>query len=277
MLLNRESLKSLFTKGKFPSENHFAHLIDSSVNKVEDGFGKSPEDGLQLSPQGKRTQLISVYETLDRPHPDWQINLEKEGGEKGLSFDQVTINEENEVTTESRLFLGENGNVGVHTSKPWAPFEVNGTAGFKTRVGTYRYGYVPGDGQWNKILCGLTGVQAFEVVARIDGIKNRGKYAITHAIALSAFGGKLSRKRIKQTRAYYGWYWNRIELRWTGDIYDYNLEVRTNQPYGNDEYGNLIPIKYHITKLWDDQLFNEEALRLSDCMKQDMEREKTTE
>ncbi|WP_020570424.1 hypothetical protein [Neolewinella persica] len=130
--------------------------------------------------------------------------------------------------------------------------------GIKASVETNAYyGQVPGDGEWHSILSNLNGVNAFEVVARIDGPKGRGKYAMTHAIALSTFGGKGSRSRITKTRAYYGWFWNRIELKWAGNTEDYSLKVRTRRHYGLADEGKISQIKFHITNLWDDGLFAE--------------------
>ena len=47
--LNRDSLKSVFTNGSRPNENNFGSLIDSMVNKVDDGISKNLKDGLILS------------------------------------------------------------------------------------------------------------------------------------------------------------------------------------------------------------------------------------
>lgn len=257
MILNRDSLKQLFKKGKTPSENHFAHLIDSSLNKMEDGIGKTAAEGLQLSPQGAFDQVLSVYERMDLPLPSWQIKLLRENEARGLSFEKVAKDEDNNPTTESRLFLADNGKIGVHTSSPWAPFHVATTAGIKARVGTHVYGQVPGDGEWHPILSNLMGLQALEVMARIDGPPGKGKYAMTHAIALRTFGGKSSRNKIPQTRAYYGFFWNRIELRWDGSINNYSLQVRTRQHYGFDEDDGQSMIKFHVTNLWDDDLFKD--------------------
>lgn len=255
MILNRDALKQLFQKGKTPSENHFAHLIDSSLNKMEDGIGKTPAEGLQLSPQGSFDQVLSVYERMDLPLPSWQIKLMRQNHAQGLSFDKIEKDEDNKTESESRLFLANNGKIGLHTTQPWAPFHVNATAGLKARVGTHTYGQVAGDGEWHSILCNLSGICSFEVVARIEGPPGRGKYAITHAIALRTFGGKLSRSKIPQTRAYYGWFWNRIELRWEGSIFDYSLQVRTRQSYELGENGEKSMIKFHVTNLWDNELF----------------------
>ncbi len=260
MLLNRDSLKQLFQKGKSPSENHFAHLIDSTLNKMEDGIGKTEKRGLQLAPQGSFDQVISVYERMDLPLPAWQIKLLRQNNARGLSFEKVATNEDNQEESTSRLFLANDGKIGVKTTTPWAPLHVATTAGFKTRVGTHLYGQVPGDGQWHDMLSNLTGMQSFEVVARIDGPPGRGNYAITHAIALRTFGGKGSRRKIPQTRAYYGWFWNRIELRWEGSTHDYSLQVRTRQHYGKNDNNEESMIKFHVTNLWDDELFTDDQL-----------------
>jgi len=260
MILNRDSLKQLFRKGKSPSENHFAHLIDSSLNKMEDGISKTAAEGLQLSPQGAFDQVLSVYERMDLPLPAWQIKLLRQNDAQGLSFEKIEKNADNEPEANSRLFLANDGKIGINTTTPWAPVEVKTTLGVKTRIGTHTYGQVPGDGEWHPILSNLTGLQSFEVVARIKGPAGRAKYAITHAIALRAFGGKSSRSKIAQTRTYYGWFWNRLELRWSGSVYDYALEVRTRQHYGFDEDGEMSMIKFHVTNLWDEQLFSSDEL-----------------
>lgn len=74
-----------------------------------------------------------------------------------------------------------------------------------------------------------------------------------HAHALSTFGK--SHHKIRKTQAHYGWFWNKIDIRFTGSTYNYKLQLRTRSNYGP---GHMI--NYHITKLWDanmDALFNE--------------------
>jgi len=222
---------------------------------MEDGIGKTAAEGLQLSPKGSFDQVLSVYERMDLPMPAWQIKLLRQNDARGLSFEKLEKNEDNEPEGTSRLFLANDGKIGINTTAPWAPLHVNTTAGLKARVGTHVYGQVAGDGEWHPIISQLKGMQSFEVVARIDGPPGRAKYAITHAIALRTFGGKGSRSKIPQTRAHYGWFWNRIELRWMGSVNDYSLEVRTRQHYGDDENGGMCMIKFHVAKLWDDELF----------------------
>lgn len=262
MLLNRESLKGLFKKGKFPSEQSFTHLIDSSINKLDDGISKTPDDGLQLAPQGSFDRVLSVFERMDQDQPAWQLKFLRDANAKGLSFDKVEKDENNEPISESRFFLADDGRIGIKTTDPFTPFHIKTTAGIQSRIGTHCYGKVPGDGEWHTIIGGLTGVQCLEVVARIDGPFGHGKYAITHAVALSSFGGKHARNRIKQTRSYYGWFWNRIELKWEGEIKNYALKVRTRQHYGKQEDGSSSMIRLHVTNLWDDEVMRLERLRL---------------
>ena len=45
-----------------------------------------------------------------------------------------------------------------------------------------------GDGNWQTIVFNLDGINGFELVASIRGKKGSGRYALAHAIALSAFG-----------------------------------------------------------------------------------------
>ena len=43
----RDELKEHFKNGRLPTEQHFAHLIDSTINKQEDGFSKDEENGMK--------------------------------------------------------------------------------------------------------------------------------------------------------------------------------------------------------------------------------------
>lgn len=261
-LFTRESLKHFFKKGKFPSEVHFSHLIDSSVNKLDDGFAKSEEDGLQLAPQGKSDRLISFFKHINDTHPEWQINFREIDNRNGLSIESVSTDAEGKQISHSWVFIDKEGRIGLNNTEPQHLLDVNGTVGMHTRVGSFLAGSVPGDGKWYPILSGLRGLQAFEVVARIGGLKNRGKYALTHAIALSTYGR--SKSKIKQVRAHYGWFWNRISLRWKAKWqkeeggegeWVYSLQVRTRSHYGNLPLtGEVVPIRFHITRLWNDEM-----------------------
>ena len=63
-ILNRITLKNFFRKGSVPTETNFADLIDSSINIVEDGIGRSVEDGFRIAPMGYSKRLLSFYENV---------------------------------------------------------------------------------------------------------------------------------------------------------------------------------------------------------------------
>jgi hypothetical protein len=65
-LQNRETLKSYFKKGQLPSEGNFNDLIDSLINKIDDGMSKTVDEGLMLSPIGESKKLLSLYR--QKPH-----------------------------------------------------------------------------------------------------------------------------------------------------------------------------------------------------------------
>jgi len=244
-LMNRQTLKNYFKKGNSPDEMHFAHLIDSMVNIVEDGIGRGVDDGFRISPQGYSKKLISFFENPRNTTPSWYISL-NESNQKSLTFNE---NEEG-----ARFTLKEGGNVGIGTPNPIHTLEVRGSAAFDTRLGSFARGAVPGDGKWHNLISGLDEIQAFEVMARIRGRKGSGKYAISHAIALSAFGGKGSSPSIRVTSASYGGFFNKLQLRWSGEVNNYALQVRTRRHYGlNDQDGQPFMIHFHITRLWSEE------------------------
>lgn len=125
--------------------------------------------------------------------------------------------------------------------------EVNGWIESKGRVGNYSTGnIVPADAEWHAITPQLNHCQAFEIVAR-TGVGNTGKHAILHAIAVSAYGN--SRSSIRKTRGWFD-FWKpvKLQLRWSGSTYKYQLEMRCKQNLGDNVY-----IKYFITQLWSDE------------------------
>lgn len=250
-LWNRESLKGFFRKGQLPTEVHFDYLIESTVNILDDGFNRTDVDGLQLSTSNKSNNIISILKEPAAEHPSWQISLKNDEAGTGLSLGSIGDEVDGKAPHVSKLFLSDNGNVGINTTEPQATLEVAGTTSSKARIGAL-VGKELGDGTWKEILSGQKTPQVLEVVARIDGAKGSGKYALTHAIVLIPYGK--SRYRIKQTQAYFRWFWNRIELRCHGEIQNFSLQIRTRSEY-KDSDGSYLNIKYHITQLWDDNFF----------------------
>ena len=208
-LLGRENLKSLFANGSKPDESNFESLINSFVNRLDDGISKTKEDGLLLVPdQETSDKLLSFYKLIDDEYPEWSMALDINDKGKGLNFVKIDEND-----SSSKFYLHKTGNVGISTMDPKTKLEVNGILGTKSRVGTYKIGKVPADGQWHDILEGLNGSHGFEIVAHVGKPKS-GKHALLHANALSTFGK--SKNRINTTQAHYGWFWNKMSIKWTG-------------------------------------------------------------
>ncbi len=236
-LYNRDSLYEKFKNGKRPHEGDFEDLINSTINKLDDGIAKSFEAGLELAPQGDEGKtVISLYEKLSHIEASWLINLKGDEGAKNLHI-------ETQETDEPALFLGRKNQIGINNQDPRYELEVNGLVGAKGRIGTYAQGEVKADGEWVTILKGLEGVNAFEIVAHAHDEKGKGKYALTKATLLNAYSGKHG--KIKRINDYYGWrWWHRIRLRWVGTPFDYSLQIKTASDYGDEGC-----ITYHIATL----------------------------
>ncbi len=240
---NRNTLKSFFKKGQLPSESHFYDLIDSLINKVDDGMAKTLDDGLMLSPIGSSKKLISFYKSIEDKNPAW--SLEINSGDGNLNI--------NNHVGDSILTLTNSGKVGVNNSTPQQALDVKGNIAMSGRIGNKYTGKVLGDGNWHPILTELNGCHSLEIVAGI-GKKKTGRYAMLHAFALSTFGK--SKNKIDVRQAYYGVRSNKIELRWTGTTYNYNLEIRTRNTYDGEYY-----IQYYIADLWLDTFMDQSLVK----------------
>lgn len=240
-LINRQTLKNYFKKGGFATERHFIDLIDSSLNSVDDGLAKTPEHGLKLSPLSNSTKLLSFSKRITQENPDYAINLNGNNVE-GLSID----NAENRTLIKFNKF----GHVGLNTAYPKHTFDVDGTIGFKNQIGTYKTGQVPADGNWHDVLSELDGVCAFEITASAAGRVGEGFYSVSHALALSTYGGRKSRQKIRVTTAYYEKYFRKLSFRWAGEMYNYSLQIRTKTNYGIDpETKENYHIRFNVINL----------------------------
>jgi hypothetical protein len=231
---NRNTLKGFFKKGQLPSESHFYDLIDSLINKVDDGMAKTLDDGLMLSPIGSSKKLISFYKSIEDKNPAWSVEINSGDGNLNI----------NNHVGDSLLTLTNSGKIGINNNTPQHALDIKGNVALTGRIGNKYTGKVLGDGKWHKILTELNGCHALEVVAGI-GKKKTGRYAMLHAFALSTFGK--SKNKIDVRQAYYGVRSNKIELRWTGTTYNFNLEMRTRNTYDGEYY-----IQYFISDLWFD-------------------------
>jgi len=249
-LKDRKTLKNYFKNGELPSEVNFIHLIDSTVNQIDDGFAKTDKEGLELSNPSQSNRIISFFQSISDKSASWVVKLNKldqpdKNTDEALHFTSIALEEEKNVLT-----LTKNKKVGINNPSPQYDLDVKNWIASKGRLGTYgKQNQVPANKKWYDITEKLSYCQGFEVVAR-TGVKATGKHALVHAIALNAFGN--GRTKVKATNIQYS-FWRpvKIELRWVlvdSDNFEYVLQMRCKQNLGNETY-----IKYYITQLWDDE------------------------
>lgn len=240
---NRTQLKNYFKNGQIPSEIHYQELINSMVHKTEDGFSKDPENGLNIHNFKANKSLLSFYSDVSKINPYYQFAKDEE--EPSCLQLRPFSKKDND---ENSFFFNVNGNLGIG-KKPedHLKLDVKGFAAMRGRVGTYVRGFTPANGQWHTIIDNLDNCHAFEVMAR-SGKKGSGKFSIMHATAVSSHGP--SGGRIKKVRSCFGFFWNKLNLRWHGTTHSYRLQIRTNINYGRDAR-----IYYNVAQLWDDEMF----------------------
>lgn len=227
----RASLKTAFMKGMIPKDEDFHDLIDSTLNKADDGISKNKGEGIRLQADGPNSELFAFYKNIRDLTPTWYINQKTEDGNTGLNI--------GEPNGGSRLFIETGGNVGIGITRPNHKLDVDGIVGMKGRYGYYAFGEVPADGKWHDVLSDLNEYQAFEVVATAG---TKGAHAILHAIAVCTYGK--SKGGINCTSGYFGRSRNKLELRWTGSYFSYQLQIRSKRHYGEG-----VLIRYNIAKL----------------------------
>lgn len=253
--LGRSDLKEFFKNGKIPSENHYAALIESMINQQDDGFSKDDDEGFVIASGGDSDRLVSFYKNMDAIKPFFTIKKDDDSI-AGLCFQPLNESAiaEDSQDISSHVFFHNNGTVGIgKKSDNKYKVDINGFVAAEGRIGTYKDlkigNNVPANGKWHPITGELDNCQAFEVIAR-TGVKNSRKFAMTHAIAVKAFGK--SRGKVRMVSAHYGFLWNRISVKWilNKENEKFTLNIRTHRHYGND-----VNIYFQITKLWDDAMF----------------------
>lgn len=236
---DRETLKTYFSKGRRPSQEEFADLIDSTLNIIDHGFDKTPHDGFRIAQLGSSSSLQSFYQDITIKSPLWRLRLDPVTS--SLIYEGVKEGDgENEIV----LTLNPTGKVGIRNKYPNHELDVIGTIATNGRIGQEGVKQVAANGIWQDITEDLDGCRAYEIIAGVGGAKGSGKYALMHAFALSTYNGK---NKITYHQAHYGSRCNRLKLQWVGNTHKYKLQLKTACDYKED-----LNVKYYITELWFD-------------------------
>ncbi|MEY2632711.1 MAG: hypothetical protein RIR00_1365 [Pseudomonadota bacterium] len=240
MKKNRKTLINQFKDGAQPSEAAFADLIDSSINVVDDGFAKTDSEGFQVAQLGQSGKLMSFYENIMEKQPAWSLQLGE--GSKQLHLAD-TVDKPVLTLSHSQDNEESSNRVGINQPKPRHALEVGGVVAASGRSGQ------PGeplaaDGEWQDLTEALEGCFALELTAGV-GDKEKGRYALLHAIALNTWGKGV----INVTQTHYGDRCDRLELRWSGSMRAQVLQIRTRCPYPPHSR-----IQFHLGNLWFDPL-----------------------
>lgn len=228
---NRRTLKEYFGKGKKPDSGQFADLIDSMLNIVDDGFNKSAERGLQLSPLDDEGAVMEIRRNILDNEPAWIVALGK-GGE---------LNIHRGLDEEPSVSLFQDGKIVLGT-KDKIELEINGTVRADSFTGNYLKGKVSANGQWQNIGELEYGCMGYQIEAAC-GLKGKGRYALAEATAIHCFGKHPS---IRSSHSWFGSRFNRIQFRWYSEGLNCRLQVRTRSDYGEDVW-----VYYCIKRLFD--------------------------
>ncbi|QZE14369.1 hypothetical protein K4L44_00245 [Halosquirtibacter laminarini] len=222
---NRETLKKYFNKGKRPTEEHFADLIDSCENLVDDVYEQTRKVGLKVAPKVNSDEMIEFIKRMDDDEVVWSCRMQKKKlNISGISGSSTTFAD-----------ISEDRNV--------PEMVTNNLIVSRGRIGNYAFGEVPADGQWHDIMTNLDGCHAYEIMA--GATNKQKKYVMAHVIATTAFN---KRNKIRYTQAMYrGWFRRiKVKFRRCGEHYNFSLAIKTQTNYGVG-----CTIKYNIACLWE--------------------------
>lgn len=257
--LGREDLIKKFQAGSLPNAGDFEKLITSTVNQLDDGFDKTLNDGLRISSLGSSVELLSLFrgggpsQRWDSYAPIWRVSH----GERSNALHVRGWNGDDYADVLSLDWRDGEGRIGINQRRPDEALHVAGTARMHGRRG--RAGTVDATGEWQSICHGLQGCQAFEIVAGVGDRQGKGRYALLHAVAMSAFhpigfqAWLFRKSRIKTHHAYYGSRCDRIRLRWATNEQNeelYDLQIKTGCSFPDHV------IQYELTELWFDPMLD---------------------
>jgi len=115
----REQLAEMFRDGARPGGGDFADLIESVVNREDDGIERPDSCGpARISARDRDGGILDLVDADEKLA--WRLKLSGNAGNRGLSLA--------DSSGKSRLFIEqETGRVGIGTSAPQAALDVRGT------------------------------------------------------------------------------------------------------------------------------------------------------
>ena len=262
---NREQLRKHFREGALPTGEHYAALIDSMVNKRDDGFKKDPQGGLRISSLGAEEGLLSFAKGAGA-EVSWCL---RHTNEMDLTLAPPFSNEP-DAAEQPNVTLTRSGPVGINREDPVYTLDIGGPVRSSGRIGDVLQlenddaaRPIVADGNWHSITPILSGCHALEVIAGVGGKRGKGRYALLHAIALNTYNPSnnllkwlFGFRPIRQQTAVFGRYSQRLRLRWLNvGKREYKLQIKTSSSYNVGDKRDTDPyrIRYGITRLWYDE------------------------
>lgn len=258
----REQLKKKFKVANIGYESYRA-LIDSSVNRKDDGIDIDDRDGLRLAARTETKKLLSFFDDKTDNKPQWFLRMNPDNI-KGLDISHITAEGATFFLTVEEDDDSEEGSsvrLGLGTNKPQYTLDVQGTVSMKARVGAFKSGKVPADKKWYTILDeshGLSNCQAYEIIAHIND-NDTDRYALTIATLLISKGRRGETIRITRAASKYFWgkFLNKIKFRWKKVYGKYVIQIRARDHMGYNSVGQTKNVYYRVTKLWDKEFEND--------------------
>lgn len=272
---SRTALKEFFKLGARPTREQFGDLIDSALNMDDEGFSKTPADGLKVVTIKHELGLLSFQRQLS-PSVDWSLAFHDSTGSRldlkpsRVKGDALPIIGFKAPDTAEPAQVLIQGDVGIGVDPPQYALDVKGMICTDGRIG--REWTAPADGKPYAITPTLSGCVAFEVMAGVGGPEGHGRFALLHAIAMNVnnpiwwddiFG---IRRRIRSQHAFYSRRSDRLRLSWVraddagsddedpneahGKDAKFTLKIQTRSPYESESPKSATMIKAFVTQLW---------------------------
>lgn len=229
---SRHTLRSYFADGCRPTGAEFAELIESVLNMQDEGFAKTPDEGLKITSAANQSALLTFLREEQRDQGLWSVRYGDPAGQGAKGRLGVAGRQAGQVGQGAPLavaplmtspdgkppkpgtdrqpvplvVLHQNHRVSIGKSSADHMLDVQGVVAARGRVGTYpqpgRPEDLAADGQWKDVTDTLEGCVALEVVASVSA-ENTGHHAVMRGVAMNAYNpeftgvlGWLSRRKL---------------------------------------------------------------------------------